>query len=768
MPQPRLTLTEKAFTLIRKNLAEITGYALLVLAAYIAISLISYSPMDPSLNRATNEDVSNWGGLPGAYIADLVMQSIGLAGALLVILPATWGIKLILQKKLRHPPIRLAGLFAAIPSVSGLLLWITSPLSWPINTGLGGFVGLFVRTRLEAAITAPGAIIVLLLWSIAMLYIAFGNRIREWREFGQAVKHGADRVAGMFAFIRSLWGGRSEEARTSKKPRIREPKKPKVEPSIAAQPEQPPVKQRVEAAKKRKPTEQPAQPTFDLPDNQGQFHLPPLNILQHAENKAKRPSESALEQNARLLESTLNDFGVNGEITKVRPGPVVTLYELEPSPGTKSSRVIGLADDIARSMSAISARIAVIPGRNAIGIELPNANREIVSLREMIEDNSFTKNPAKLPLAMGKDIGGEPIITDLAKMPHLLVAGTTGSGKSVAVNTMIASLLYRLTPEQCRFIMIDPKMLELSMYDDIPHLLSPVVTEPGKAVVALKWSVREMEQRYRLMSNLGVRNIDGYNKKILEAKAKGSQLHRTVQTGFDPETGKPVMEEVALDMTPLPYIVIIVDEMADLMLVAGKDIEASIQRLAQMARAAGIHLIMATQRPSVDVITGVIKANFPTRISFQVTSRIDSRTILGEQGAETLLGMGDMLYMAGGGRISRVHGPFVSDREVETLVAFLKAQGSPEYIETITEEQEDDGAGMMGDLGIGGGGSEEDELFQKAVQVVVRDKKISTSYIQRSLRIGYNRAADIMDRMEKEGIVSEPNHAGKRELLLEQ
>jgi S-DNA-T family DNA segregation ATPase FtsK/SpoIIIE len=423
--------------------------------------------------------------------------------------------------------------------------------------------------------------------------------------------------------------------------------------------------------------------------------------------------------------------------------------------------VIGLADDIARSMSAVSARISTIPGQNAMGIELPNSKREMVYFRELIENADFRDSGAKLPIGLGKDIGGASIITDLAKMPHLLVAGTTGSGKSVAINTMILSLLYKLPPSKCKFIMIDPKMLELSVYDGIPHLLAPVVTEPGKAVVALKWVVKEMENRYRLMSTLGVRNLDGYNQRIEEAVAKGENLNRNIQTGFDPETGKPIIESIPIDMQKFPYIVVIVDEMADLMLVAGKDIETSIQRLAQMARAAGIHIIMATQRPSVDVITGVIKANFPTRISFQVTSKIDSRTILGEQGAEQLLGQGDMLYMAGGGRISRVHGPFVDDREVEKVVKFLKAQGSPAYIDDITKEEEEIGEDML----IDGEGGDDESLYRQAVQIVVRDKKASTSYVQRRLRIGYNRAAILIERMEEEGIISSPNHAGKREIL---
>lgn len=501
------------------------------------------------------------------------------------------------------------------------------------------------------------------------------------------------------------------------------------------------------------------------------FEMPSLHFLSEPKNVVRDASLSkdALEQNARLLEGVLEDFGVKGEIIHVRPGPVVTLYELEPAPGIKSSRVIGLSDDIARSMSAIACRVAVVPGRNAIGIELPNAKRETVYLREIMASRDFETTKAKLALALGKTINGEAVIVDIAKMPHVLVAGTTGSGKSVAINTMILSLLYRLTPQDCRLIMIDPKMLELSVYDGIPHLLTPVVTDPKKAVVALKWTVREMEDRYRKMSKVGVRNIDGFNARVQQAEKKGEKISRTVQTGFDRQTGEAVYETENLDLEPMPYIVVIIDEMADLMMVAGKDIEGAVQRLAQMARAAGIHVIMATQRPSVDVITGTIKANFPTRISFQVTSKIDSRTILGEQGAEQLLGMGDMLYMAGGGRIQRVHGPFVSDDEVEKIVAHLKLQGVPEYLDAITEDDdEEDEPSGKGSSGGGGGGNFEDsdDPYDQAVSVVLRDGKASTSYIQRRLGIGYNRAASIIEKMEKEGIVGPANHAGKREILV--
>jgi S-DNA-T family DNA segregation ATPase FtsK/SpoIIIE len=506
--------------------------------------------------------------------------------------------------------------------------------------------------------------------------------------------------------------------------------------------------------------EQELQPALNLVPDQEPL-LPPLSLLvKPPATRTETVDEEALSKNARMLEAVLEDFGVRGEIVQVRPGPVVTLYELEPAPGIKASRVIGLADDIARSMSAISVRVAVVPGRTVIGIELPNAKAETVYLRELLDSPAYEKHGGRLVLGLGKDIGGEPVIADLARMPHLLIAGTTGSGKSVGINTMILSVLYRMPPEQCKFIMVDPKMLELSVYDGIPHLLAPVVTEPKKAVLALKWVVREMESRYQKMSKLGVRNIEGFNTRLREAAQKGESLVRRVQTGFDPETGQPIFEEQPFDSTELPMIVVVVDEMADLMLVAGKEIEASVQRLAQMARAAGIHLIMATQRPSVDVITGTIKANFPTRVSFQVTSKIDSRTILGEGGAEQLLGRGDMLYMAGGGRVTRVHGPFVSDEEVERVVSYLKEHAEPDYIDDITE----DDSAAIGDSLVDEEGSG-DGLYDQAVALVCRERKASTSFVQRHLQIGYNRAARLIERMEAEGVVSPANHVGKREVL---
>ena len=520
--------------------------------------------------------------------------------------------------------------------------------------------------------------------------------------------------------------------------------------------------------KKSKRAIEEAEPRLNFDDGKVDFEFPPLNLLATpVAIKRTYLSDESLEENARLLEAVLDDYGIKGEIVSVRPGPVVTMYELEPAPGLKASRVIGLADDIARSMSALAARVSTVPGRTVIGIELPNEDREKVVLSEIFSSRAFGDGNQKLPLALGKDIGGEPVVANLAKMPHLLIAGTTGSGKSVAINTMILSLLYKLTPEECKMIMIDPKMLELSVYDGIPHLLSPVVTDPKKAVVALKWVVGEMEERYRRMSKMGVRNIDGFNSRVSDALLKNENFSRTIQTGFDDETGDPIFETEEFEPEKMPYIVVVVDEMADLMMVAGKEIEACIQRLAQMARASGIHIIMATQRPSVDVITGTIKANFPTRISFQVTSKIDSRTILGEMGAEQLLGMGDMLYMAGGSKIIRCHGPFVSDEEVEEVVRHLKAFGPPNYMSGVIDGpdgEKSDGIDMV--LGLGGNTEGEDAVYDEAVSIVLRDRKCSTSYIQRKLSIGYNKAARLVEQMEEQGLVSSANHVGKREILV--
>ncbi len=755
---------------MKRFMGRLLGVGLMGGSLVLMLALLSFSLMDPSFNHISDAPVQNWMGSFGSYSADVVLQTVGAGSIVLVFALAGWGWRLVSAEFTRGWWVRVTALMIALTSFSAVLHVIPTPSSWPIAAGFGGAMGMVVQNALAPMISTVLATIVMLGLSVVTMPFAIGLRRKEWVLLWLTTSALVGKLAQGFRLIRAAMKGSGEElsAEAPRKRHVRlTSKQEEAEESIEDEPvlaKEPRMTRKPKKTIEKKVKPEVEQKAMDLKMRQGDYDLPSVDLLQKvAQKKRKALSDNALSQNAELLESVLQDFGVKGEITRVSPGPVVTLYELEPAAGTKSSRVIGLADDIARSMSAVSARIAVIPGRNAIGIELPNASRETVYLRDLFESEDYNDTKAKLPLVLGKDIGGDPIIADLARMPHLLVAGTTGSGKSVAINTMIMSLVYHHTPEECKFIMIDPKMLELSVYDGIPHLLAPVVTEPGKAVVALKWTVKEMENRYRLMSNLGVRNVDSYNKRILEAKRKGEELFRTVQTGFDPETGKPIYEKQPLEMNKLPMIVVVVDEMADLMLVAGKDIEGSIQRLAQMARAAGIHIIMATQRPSVDVITGIIKANFPTRISFQVTSKIDSRTILGEQGAEQLLGQGDMLYMAGGGRMTRVHGPFIDDKEVEEIVNFLKTQGEPVYDEMITTEDEGgfDATGLMA-----ANDDSEDGLFQQAVQIVLRDKKASTSYIQRKLKIGYNRAARLVERMEEEGIVGAPNHVGKREILL--
>ena len=714
---------------IRRRIQEIYGLALIALAAYLVVALLDYYPSDSSFTVSSGADVKNITGRIGAYIASPILQFLGLAGSILPVLALlTWGYKLLQKNPATLLWLRISVLLLALIPASALLHLFHPIESLTFPQGWGGYIGVFIAGKMIAqlgiATFACGALTLLL----GALYVVLGLSVAEWREVG-ATLH------GIYISLRERKNEMLRKPLPRRTPRVSDESPELEEHAIAVAP-----------VKKAPRVSKPKQEKFDL-RRPNEFELPDMELLNIAPKKAKGPqlSETSLMQNARMLEKVLQDFGVSGVITHVRPGPVVTLYELEPAPGTKASRVIGLSDDIARNMSAVSARIAPVTGKNVIGIELPNAHRETVYLRELFETDEFKSESLNLAIALGKDIGGEPIVVDLSKMPHLLVAGTTGSGKSVAINTMILSLLYKYTPEQCRFIMVDPKMLELSVYDGIPHLLAPVVTEPGKAVVALKWVVKEMENRYRLMSNLGVRSVAGYNQMLEKAEKTGQELSRTVQTGFEVETGKPIFETVKLDTSPLPFIVVIVDEMADLMLVAGKDIETSIQRLAQMARAAGIHLIMATQRPSVDVITGVIKANFPTRISFQVTSKIDSRTILGEQGAEQLLGQGDMLYM--------------SDQEVEKIANYLRSQGEPAYVESVTIDEEEEA------MFNGGGGGSGDDLYDQAVAAVVRDGKASTSYVQRVLKIGYNRAATMIERMEKEGVVSKPNHAGKREIL---
>lgn len=879
VPNPLNWLPLSVRDFVARRLEEAFGATLIALGLFSLLSLVSWHSTDKSSSVASSSNaVENWGGAPGAWIADILFQTLGVASILLIIPPVFWGVRLFMHAPSNAPIRRVAAWLAATLFAAALFATFPNAKFWALapragfggvlgdilaGFGQGAFAGITGRGlafALTALITAPiAAWLSLFAADITVADIRNAlDRARNWRSRDEedepedralsyplrrrrrdveedededdplpAIIRGkrpsrpnrpdvepsrlrvaywavTDRVTDLTDRLmgRGVYGALSEEeiaaARLGGGFGRRGPARrneddayddadddgdsddnyedededdeddlsdrlrgPRIEPRLDGR-SGPRISRSTPKSKASKRAASEAQPRLAL-EAAADYQLPPLNLLAKpkAQTQEKIDDES-FEQNARLLETVLDDFGIRGEIINVRPGPVVTLYELEPAAGIKSSRVIALADDIARSMSAVSARVAVVPGRNVIGIELPNARREMVFLRELLETADYESSSQKLALALGKNIGGEPVISDLSRMPHLLIAGTTGSGKSVGINTMILSILYRLSPEQCKLIMIDPKMLELSVYDGIPHLLAPVVTEPKKAVVALKWVVKEMEDRYRKMSKVGVRNIDGYNTRVVDANDKGEVLIRTVQTGFDRETGKAIYEEEEMDLSPLPFIVVIVDEMADLMMVAGKEIEAAVQRLAQMARAAGIHIITATQRPSVDVITGTIKANFPTRISFQVTSKIDSRTILGEQGAEQLLGQGDMLYMAGGGRIRRVHGPFVSDEEVEKVVNFLKRQGVPEYLEAITAEPDEGGdmGGMDSDSG------QSDELYDKAVAIVARDKRASTSYIQRRLQIGYNRAARLMEMMEEQGVISAPNHQGKREILV--
>ena len=743
--------------------ARFRGGLTAVMGGALALALASWRVDDPSLDASASAAPGNLLGGVGANVADLFMQSLGLGAWIVAGLLLTLGIARVAEPtphvtraKLRW---RAAAGVAGVLLLTGALAGAAPPAIWPLAAGLGGLVGDAVAAGVAALDRLIGfppiepicftALAILGLWATGWgLGVTRAHVVALFQPRRRAPR--AKPASRPTAQVRTRTS-RADVAVASQPPFV-EP-----EPELEAAPLA--IRAPKAAAKPSGREARERQPSLPFAAESG-FRLPELAMLAKPKPRSAAFDEGALRQNARVLEGVLAEFGVRGQIDQIRPGPVVTLYELVPAPGVKSARVVALCDDIARSMSVAACRVAVVPGRNAIGIELPNAKRETVYLRDLLSSAEYEKHGSVLPLALGETIGGEPYIADLSRMPHLLIAGTTGSGKSVGVNAMILSILYRLPPSKCRFIMVDPKMLELSQYDGIPHLLAPVVTDPKKAIVALKWTVREMEDRYRRMSKIGVRNVAGYNERAEEAIARGEHFVRTVQTGFD-EGGRPIYEEEKIAPEPMPYLVVVIDEVADLMMVAGKDIEGAVQRLAQMARAAGIHLIMATQRPSVDVITGTIKANFPTRISFQVTSKIDARTILGEQGAEQLLGQGDMLYMAGGGRITRLHGPFVSDGEVEAVARFLREQGEPQYLEEVTAAPEEDEEGG-GDL-FGGEGS--NDLYDQAVAVVTRDRKASTSYIQRRLQIGYNRAASLMERMEREGVVGAANHAGKREIL---
>jgi DNA segregation ATPase FtsK/SpoIIIE, S-DNA-T family len=715
------------------------GSALLVASIIIFLALITYNAADPSFNVASKYLPNNFLQYFGSYLADGMYQIFGITAFVIPIACVVWGATLLKNARLKWSLLKI------ILIIFSILLWslaFANIKSRPLPTAWGGSIGTLLLPIFEdyALLTGP-----MIGWLCCAGSIAFFLGLGLHPNFYVNFFSKLFRIKIPKLQLRlpwfNFWAKNTNQIIVRKSPIMGREQAAQVASDKTSKNF---IKQRVDE-------------TFAI--------LPDINLLNDPDKQTvKKESADQLKQNAEELLKVLKDFGVRGHILDINQGPVVTLYEFEPAAGTKSSRVIGLADDIARSLSAISTRISVIPGRNVLGIELPNKHRAFFCLKELIETAEYQNHNILLPIILGKDLAGRPYIADLAKMPHLLVAGTTGSGKSVAINTMIMSLLYRYSPSECKMIMIDPKMLELSIYDNIPHLLTPVVTEAPKAIVALKWAVKEMENRYRLMSNVGVRNIAGYNAKILEAKTQGKNLERTVHTGFDPETGKAIYETMPIALEKLPFIVVIVDEMADLMIVAGKDIESSIQRLAQMARAAGIHIIMATQRPSVDVITGVIKANFPSRISFKVTSKIDSRTILGEQGSEQLLGMGDMLYMGSSASITRVHGPFVADSEVERVTNYLKSIASPEYVTAVTENSEDDDESL--DI-IDGDTSNDEALYKQAVQIVKREKKVSISYIQRVLRIGYNKSANIVEKMEKNGVVSPPNHSGKREVYSE-
>ena len=806
-------------TIIRQRVGQVAALGMALGALVLLVALGTYHAEDPSLNTATALAPANAVGLAGSVAADVLLQFFGMAGGLPVLAMLAWAFRLAQGRPVRLGR-RLVLLMVALPVLAAVLAAVPGPhgAAWPAGAGLGGAVGVLLGGWLgqaaqvligpmgAAVVVAAGAVL-----AVALVAGALGLSGGEWRAAGQgavgvargSVRGGrgaataAGRVGGRVAgrggalgrwMLGPVWrllergpeadevaplppdptrrDVRPEGLRREEAPReadvVAAPLAP-VLPTVVPLPPVSALEGRLKGVVAKKPAV--VARAVEGPSVENGWQFPPMSLLTAAPRREDSgPSEDALQANARLLETVLNDYGVQGAIREIRPGPVVTLYELEPAPGIRSARVIGLADDVARSLCVTAVRIATVPGRNVIGIEVPNAKRETVYLSELLGSEDWQGHPGKLALALGKDIGGTPVIADLARMPHLLIAGTTGSGKSVGINAMILSILFRMSPDQCRLIMIDPKMLELSVYEGIPHLLAPVVTEPAKAVTALKWATREMERRYRAMSQLGVRNVGGYNERVTEALARGEVVTRRVQTGFDAETGKPMFEEQPLALKPLPFIVVVIDEMADLMMCAGKEVEAAVQRLAQMARAAGIHVIMATQRPSVDVITGTIKANFPTRISFQVISKFDSRTILGEQGAEQLLGMGDLLHMAGGGRINRVHGPFVEDREVEDIVAFLRAQAEPTYDDEVTEGSDEDEpsggggavmAGIDGELG----------LFDQAVAIVTREGKASTSFLQRHLAIGYNKAAKLIEQMEKEGVISHANHVGKREVL---
>ena len=749
----------KAF--LRKAAVRLSGLAVIAAGCALAAALATYRSTDPSFNTATGEAAQNALGGAGAICADLLWQYFGLGAILFPLAVTAWGVLIFRLKWHKYQILRV---LCFIPTLFLTLVLLSALPAVSFSPVIAGFSGAvmpaFYQPLINGLSVARLSYLEYLMLPVVFIATVFGLASTLGIPFYLVKRWIAGLAAACKAAGTAVW----RKVRKQNGAEQTEPETPPEElpQSLFAEQGELNLVEKEQPQRPKTPAKpSPLKSIREQREYARTFHLPKLDFLTKPKvDKDAAVSRDYLEKRARQLEEVLEEYGVKGEIVNVRPGPVVTLFELEPAPGIKTTRVINLADDIARSMSALSVRIAVVPGQSVIGIEMPNDKRADVYLKEMFSCDEFKNATKPLLLALGKDIGGKPTFADLAKMPHLLVAGTTGSGKSVAINTMILSLVYRLTPQQVRLIMVDPKMLELSVYNGIPHLLTPVVTDPKKAVLALNWAVREMDDRYRQMSELGVRNIDGYNAKVKEMIDSKEPMTRTVLTGYD--NGEPIYEEQQLNLKPFPYIVVIVDEMADLMITAGKEIEVAVQRIAQKARAAGIHLILATQRPSVDVITGTIKSNFPERISFRLTTKIDSRTILGEQGAEQLLGRGDMLYLAQGQRPVRLHGPFVSDAEVEAVTAHLRLQGVPEYEQSVTEEPPE----SAGDSGLNLDDDADASLYDKAVAVVLRDRKVSTSYIQRQLRIGYNRAADLIDQMEAQGVISPAGHSGKREILV--
>jgi S-DNA-T family DNA segregation ATPase FtsK/SpoIIIE len=768
-------VTKKLISLLKHFIRKSAGTLLILMSGALLLSIITYSEHDPSFNVSTTSGrIENIFGKFGAYTSDIIIQSSGLVSFAFCIMLLVLGFKIIRKTTKTSSYLKLVSSIIFLISAPTFLSGIFTEINPWGNETWGGAIGFFITSLIPLYLLYPALIFTFIL-SIISFSIILDITPRNWKTFFGKIyliikfTLSTTKKAILFLLPNELSTKLSKQKQKAPKVSFMSKMASKAKEKIADHAET----KRLQKIRKTKEVMQ--EPLFTAPTIQKTYKLPPTGFLKSPVRNSKKDMATAdeLRKQSTQLYNVLQDFGVKGQMLGCSVGPIITLHEFEPSAGTRASRVIGLSDDISRSMSAVSTRISIVPGRNAMGIELPNQKREIIYLREMLESDAYKNTQATLPIILGKSIGGHPVIADLERMPHLLVAGTTGSGKSVAINAMILSLLYKMSPDECKFIMVDPKMLELSVYKGIPHLLAPVVTEAGKAVVSLKWVTHEMEDRYRAMSGMGVRNIKSYNEKIEESIRRDEKVTRTVQTGFDLETGEPKIEKVELKMKKLPYIVVIVDEMADLMIVAGKEIESSIQRLAQMARAAGIHIIMATQRPSVDVITGVIKANFPTRISFQVTSKIDSRTILGEQGAEQLLGMGDMLYMSSGSKITRAHGPFVSDSEISNIVSFIKKQGvKPDYVDDVTSYTSDGGYGVKDSFEariLGNKAAEkannEAELYKQAVEIVRRDNKPSISYIQRQLRIGYNKAANLIERMEQEGVVTEAGRNGKREVI---